>query len=300
LIQVNHITKYFEQFKALDDLCLHVKKGSVYGLIGPNGAGKTTVINHITGVYRPNGGEVLVNGQNCYENTAVKQKLLYIPDDLYFFATFSIQQMAKFYAETYENFNWERYETLKQVFGIHEKKLVSKLSKGMKKQVAFWLAISSMPDVLVLDEPVDGLDPVMRKKVWNLVVQDVSERQMTVLVSSHNLRELEDICDTVGILHRGHMLLEKELDDLKGDIHKFQVAFPQDGAVEQLEKELEVLHVSKMGSVSLLIIKGDRKKISDKIAEYNPLISDSVQLTLEEVFIYELGGIGYDIKDIFI
>lgn len=300
MIQVNHITKYFEQFKALDDLCLHVKKGSVYGLNGPNGAGKTTVINHITGVYRPNGGEVLVNGQNCYENTAVKQKLLYIPDDLYFFATFSIQQMAKFYAETYENFNWERYETLKQVFGIHEKKLVSKLSKGMKKQVAFWLAISSMPDVLVLDEPVDGLDPVMRKKVWNLVVQDVSERQMTVLVSSHNLRELEDICDTVGILHRGHMLLEKELDDLKGDIHKFQVAFPQDGAVEQLEKELEVLHVSKMGSVSLLIIKGDRKKISDKIAEYNPLISDSVQLTLEEVFIYELGGIGYDIKDIFI
>lgn len=300
MIQVNHITKYFEQFKALDDLCLHVKKGSVYGLIGPNGAGKTTVINHITGVYRPNGGEVLVNGQNCYENTAVKQKLLYIPDDLYFFATFSIQQMAKFYAETYENFNWERYETLKQVFGIYEKKLVSKLSKGMKKQVAFWLAISSMPDVLVLDEPVDGLDPVMRKKVWNLVVQDVSERQMTVLVSSHNLRELEDICDTVGILHRGHMLLEKELDDLKGDIHKFQVAFPQDGAVEQLEKELEVLHVSKMGSVSLLIIKGDRKKISDKIAEYNPLISDSVQLTLEEVFIYELGGIGYDIKDIFI
>lgn len=300
MIQVNHITKYFEQFKALDDLCLHVKKGSVYGLIGPNGAGKTTVINHITGVYRPNGGEVLVNGQNCYENTAVKQKLLYIPDDLYFFATFSIQQMAKFYAETYENFNWERYETLKQVFGIHEKKLVSKLSKGMKKQVAFWLAISSMPDVLVLDEPVDGLDPVMRKKVWNLVVQDVSERQMTVLVSSHNLRELEDICDTVGILYRGHMLLEKELDDLKGDIHKFQVAFPQDSAVEQLEKELEVLHVSKMGSVSLLIIKGDRKKISDKIAEYNPLISDSVQLTLEEVFIYELGGIGYDIKDIFI
>ncbi|MBU5449308.1 ABC transporter ATP-binding protein [Acetivibrio sp. MSJd-27] len=300
MIQVNHITKYFEQFKALDDLCLHVKKGSVYGLIGPNGAGKTTVINHITGVYRPNGGEVLVNGQNCYENTAVKQKLLYIPDDLYFFATFSIQQMAKFYAETYKDFNWERYETLKQVFGIHEKKLVSKLSKGMKKQVAFWLAISSMPDVLVLDEPVDGLDPVMRKKVWNLVVQDVSERQMTVLVSSHNLRELEDICDTVGILHRGHMLLEKELDDLKGDIHKFQVAFPQDGAVEQLEKELEVLHVSKMGSVSLLIIKGDRKKISDKIAEYNPLISDSVQLTLEEVFIYELGGIGYDIKDIFI
>lgn len=300
MIQVNHITKYFEQFKALDDLCLHVKKGSVYGLIGPNGAGKTTIINHITGVYRPDGGEVLINGQSCYENVAVKQKLLYIPDDLYFFATFSIRQMAKFYAETYTDFNWERYEKLKQVFAINDKKMVSKLSKGMKKQVAFWLAISSMPDVLVLDEPVDGLDPVMRKKVWNLVVQDVAERQMTVLVSSHNLRELEDICDTVGILHKGHMLLEKELDDLKGDIHKFQVAFSQDGVVEQLKKELEVLHISKIGSVNILIIKGNRKAISDKIAEYNPLISDSVQLTLEEVFIYELGGIGYDIKDIFI
>lgn len=300
MIQVNHITKYFEQFKALDDLCLHVKKGSVYGLIGPNGAGKTTIINHITGVYRPDGGEVLINGQSCYENVAVKQKLLYIPDDLYFFATFSIRQMAKFYAETYTDFNWERYEKLKQVFAINDKKMVSKLSKGMKKQVAFWLAISSMPDVLVLDEPVDGLDPVMRKKVWNLVVQDVAERQMTVLVSSHNLRELEDICDTVGILHKGHMLLEKELDDLKGDIHKFQVAFSQDGVVEPLKKELEILHISKIGSVNILIIKGNRKAISDKIAEYNPLISDSVQLTLEEVFIYELGGIGYDIKDIFI
>ncbi len=300
MIQVNHITKYFDQFKALNDLCLHVKKGSVYGLIGPNGAGKTTIINHITGVYRPDGGEVLIDGQNCYENRNIKQKLLYIPDDLYFFATFSIRQMAKFYADTYQDFSWERYEKLKQVFGINEKKLVSKLSKGMKKQVAFWLAISSMPDVLVLDEPVDGLDPVMRKKVWNLVVQDVAERQMTVLVSSHNLRELEDICDTVGILHKGHMLLEKELDDLKGDIHKFQVAFPVEGTVERLQEELNVLHSSKMGSVHLLIVKGDRKQINDKIAEYNPVIADSVQLTLEEVFIYELGGNGYDIKDIFI
>ncbi len=300
MIQVNHITKYFEQFKALNDLCLHVKKGSVYGLIGPNGAGKTTIINHITGVYRSDGGEVLIDGQNCYENPSIKQKLLYIPDDLYFFATFSIRQMAKFYADAYRDFSWERYEKLKQVFGINEKKMVSKLSKGMKKQVAFWLAISSMPDVLVLDEPVDGLDPVMRKKVWNLVVQDVAERQMTVLVSSHNLRELEDICDTVGILHKGHMLLERELDDLKGDIHKFQVAFPTDGAVEQLKEELNILHSSKMGSVHLLIIKGDRKQINNKIAEYNPLLADSIQLTLEEVFIYELGGNGYDIKDIFI
>ena len=300
MIQVNHVTKFFEQFKALDDLSLHVKKGSVYGLIGPNGAGKTTIINHITGVYRPNSGEVLVNNQPSYENIGMKQKLLYIPDDLYFFATFTIRQMAKFFSETYEDFSWDRYERLKQVFGINEKKLVSKLSKGMKKQVAFWLAISSKPDVLVLDEPVDGLDPVMRKKVWNLVVQDVAERQMTVLVSSHNLRELEDICDTVGILHRGHMLLEKELDDLKGDIHKFQVAFSEEGVTEQLERELEIMHTSKMGSVSLLIVKGNHREISDKIAEYNPLICDSVQLTLEEVFIYELGGIGYDIKDIFI
>ncbi len=300
MIQVNHITKYFENFCALDDLCLHVKKGSVYGLIGPNGAGKTTIINHITGVYRPNGGEVLVGGESSYENPKIKEKLLYIPDDLYFFGTFSIRQMAQFYAETYPEFSWERYEKLKQVFGMQEKRLVSKLSKGMKKQVAFWLSICSMPDVLVLDEPVDGLDPVMRKKVWNLVVQDVAERQMTVLVSSHNLRELEDICDTVGILHKGKMLLEKELDDLKGDIHKFQTAFPDPAAAEQLCAELNVLHSSKIGSVHLLIVKGDREEINRKIAGYKPLICDSVQLTLEEVFIYELGGHGYDIKDIFI
>jgi len=200
MIEVQKLTKSFGKYKVLDDLNLRVNKASVYGLLGPNGAGKTTLIKHLTGLYRQDQGIVTIDSQPIYENSEVKSQMVYIPDDLYFFSQYSIDETAKFYAKIYPEWNWNRYEQLKQVFPIDSKRRVVKLSKGMQKQVAFWLGICTMPRVMILDEPVDGLDPVMRKKVWNLILQDVAERQVSVLVSSHNLRELEDVCDHIGIL----------------------------------------------------------------------------------------------------
>ena len=299
MISVKNLTKTFEDTKALDGLNLHVKKGTVYGLIGPNGAGKTTVIKHLTGVYKQDSGSAEIDGVNVYENLSVKNKTLCIGDDLYFFPTYTIADMAKFYKGIYPDFDEERFKALKDVFKIDTKRRVRKLSKGMQKQVAFWLGISAKPDVLILDEPVDGLDPVMRRNVWRLMLSDVAERQMTVLVSSHNLRELEDVCDHVGIMHNGKIVLEKSLDEAKGNIHKVQVAFKEEFP-QSLKESLELLHEERFGSVYSLIVKGNIEEVKNKIMESSPLLCDTLPLTLEEVFIYELGGIGYETANIII
>ncbi len=299
MIKVKSVTKYFDNFKVLDEFSLEVRKGTIYGLIGPNGAGKTTIINHINGVLKPQSGEITINDQPVFENALVKQTVLNISDDWFYYSTFSIKEMAKFYKDVYPNFSQERYETIGQVFKIDEKRQIRKLSKGMKKQVAFWLSLSAMPDVLILDEPLDGLDPVMRKQVLNLVIADVADREMTVLVSSHNLRELEDICDWVGIIHKGKMILEKPLDDLKGNVHKYQVVLLDEFAAKLPEME-NILHISKTGSVFSLIVKGDPKETDRQIKALTPILCERVSLTLEEVFIYELGGLGYDFKNIII
>lgn len=297
MIKVNNVTKHFDNFMVLSDISLNVRKGTIYGLIGPNGAGKTTIINHINGVLKPESGEILIDGEEVFENTKVKEKVLNISDDWFYFSTFTIKEMASFYKDIYPKFNQKRYDTLKDVFKIDEKKQIRKLSKGMKKQVAFWLSLSAMPDVLILDEPLDGLDPVMRKQVLNLVIADVSDREMTVLVSSHNLRELEDICDWVGIIHNGKMILEKPLDDLKGSVYKYQVAFSEDKEAE-LNALDGVLSITKTGSVYSIIIKGELEETDAKIHSFLPVLCERVSLTLEEVFIYELGGLGYDFTNI--
>lgn len=299
MIEVKNLTKHFGKYKALDDLNIHVKKSSVYGLLGPNGAGKTTLIKHLTGVYRQDSGTVTIDGEPVYENPKIKSSLVYIPDDLFFFSQYSIEETAKFYSTIYPTWNWERYKLLKQVFPIETKRRIPQLSKGMQKQVAFWLGIAIMPQIMILDEPVDGLDPVMRKKVWNLILQDVAERETTVLVSSHNLRELEDVCDHVGILHNGKIMVEREFDNMKSDIHKLQVAYTGE-IPENLLPNVEVLHRSQNGSVLLLIVRGDRERILSAIKKTNPVILDILPLTLEEIFIYELGGMGYDIQNILI
>lgn len=299
MIKVEGVTKYFDTFKVLDNLSLHVRKGTIYGLVGANGAGKTTVINHINGVLHGDEGEIFINGEKVYENENVKKTVLSIADDWFYYATYTIKQMAQFYREIYPSFSRERYEKIKEVFSIDEKRQIRKLSKGMKKQVAFWLTLSCMPDVLILDEPLDGLDPVMRKQVLSLVISDVSEREMTVLVSSHNLRELEDICDWVGIIHQGKMVAEKPLDDLKGNLHKYQVVI--DEKYDDMLKNTDgVLHVSKTGSVYNVIIRGDIQSSEEKMLSLSPKLCERISLTLEEVFIYELGGLGYDYKNIII
>ncbi|EHQ89816.1 ABC transporter ATP-binding protein [Desulfosporosinus youngiae] len=299
MIEAQKLTKSFGNYKVLDDLNLKVEKGSVYGLLGPNGAGKTTLIKHLTGLYRQDQGTVSIADQPVYENPQVKGQMVYIPDDLYFFSQASIAETARFYAKIYPDWNWKRYEQLKQVFPIDSRRRVVKLSKGMQKQVAFWLGISSMPQVMILDEPVDGLDPVMRKKVWNLILQDVEERQISVLVSSHNLRELEDVCDHIGILHKGKIVVERELDDMKSEVHKFQLAFAGEIPEGFLEGP-EVLHRTRTGSILLLIARGDKNELLQRMKAANPLILDVLPLTLEEIFIYELGGMGYDIQNIII
>ncbi len=299
MIKVKGVTKYFDDFKVLDEICMEVRKGTIYGLIGPNGAGKTTLINHINGVLTPKKGEITINGENVYENEGIKQTVLNISDDWFYYSTFSIKEMAKFYRDIYPAFNMERYRAISEIFKIDEKRQIRKLSKGMKKQVAFWLSLSAMPDVLILDEPLDGLDPVMRKQVLNLVIADVADREMTVLVSSHNLRELEDICDWVGIIHKGKMILEKSLDDIKGDVHKYQLVL-RDEAAEQLDTMENILHKSKVGSVYSVIVRGEFKETDRQMQSLMPSLCEHISLTLEEVFIYELGGLGYDFKNIII
>jgi len=299
VIEVRKLSKSFGKLKALENVNINVNKGSVYGLLGPNGAGKTTLIKHLVGVYRQDAGTITIDGQPVYENPTVKSFLVYIPDDLYFFSQYSIEETAGFYASFCPTWNWERYRLLKQVFSIDPKRRITRLSRGMQKQVAFWLGISIMPRVMILDEPVDGLDPVMRKKVWNLVLQDVAERKTTVLVSSHNLRELEDVCDHVGILHNGTILVEKDLDDLKTDIHKLQVAFAGEVPPDLLQAGT-VLHREQSGSILQLIVRGDKDRLLSEVRRANPVILDILPLTLEEIFIYELGGIGYDIQSILI
>ena len=297
MIKVSNVTKTFDGFKALDDMSLEVSKGSVYGLIGPNGAGKTTIIKNLSGIYKPDSGEIFINGQNVFENTDIKKKVIYISDELFFYSTYSIKATAKMYAQLYPDFSWDRYENMKEIFKIDDKRKVRRLSKGMQKQVAFWLGICTKPDVMILDEPVDGLDPVMRKNVWSLVLSDVAENGTTVLISSHNLRELEDVCDHVGIMFNGKVVLQKSLDDVKGNIHKIQTAF-KNGFPKELNEKLEILHTSEFGSVTTIIAKGNTEAIKSEINAYNPLICDIIPLTLEEVFIYELGGLGYEFENI--
>ena len=299
MIQVNSLVKTFGGFKALDNMNLHVEESSVYGLIGPNGAGKTTIIKHLAGIYTQDSGDIKINGESVFENNGIKKDMALISDDLFFFSTYSILETAKYYSQIYPNWNWERFESLKSIFKIDVSRRVRRLSKGMQKQVAFWLSICAMPKIMLLDEPVDGLDPVMRRNVWRLMLQDVAERNMTVLVSSHNLRELEDVCDHVGIMHNGKIVLEKALDDVKGNIHKIQTAFA-DKFPETLDNSLEILHKEQFGSVYMMIVKGDSAKITNTIMQENPLICDILPLTLEEVFIYELGGMGYEFENIII
>ena len=296
MIEVRDVVKKFDGFAALDGASLSVPTGSVYGLVGPNGAGKSTIIRHLTGIYRQDSGTVSIGGESVWENAALKSRIAAIPDDWYYFSQANIRDMMRFYKGFYPNFSMERYEKLKEVFNIDEKKTIRRLSKGMQKQVAFWLALSCMPDYLVLDEPVDGLDPVMRRQVWSLMMGDVSERGTTVLVSSHNLRELEDVCDHVGIMDHGKVLLERSLAQLQDNMVKLQVVF-QDGVTE-VPADLPVLHASKVGRIHTLIMRMNAEEATAKLSTYNPMLVDAVPLTLEEIFIYELGGADYAVKNI--
>ncbi len=291
MLELKNITKTFGNFKALDDLSMTVPKGAVYGLVGPNGAGKSTAIRHAVGVYRPDSGTVTFDGQHVYENPDIKVRMCSIPDEIFFFPSATLEDMHSYYKGLYPQFDDVLFDKLYEVFQLPKKSQIRRFSKGMQKQAAFHLSICTRPDMLILDEPVDGLDPVMRRQVWSLLLSDVAQRETTVLISSHNLRELEDICDHVGIMDHGKMLLEKSLADMQGATHKLQI-------VGQVPQELEVLHESSSGRLQTLVVRGSAEEIAQRVQAANPAYFDVLPLSLEEIFIYELGGVDYEVKNI--
>ena len=291
MLELRQLTKTFGDFKALDDLTMTVPRGTVYGLVGPNGAGKSTAIRHILGVYRPDSGEVLFNGNPIYENPEAKTRIASIPDDVFYFASATLEEMKRFYKGIYPQFDEALYEKLFDAFRLPRKSPIRRFSKGMQKQAAFQLSLCCRPDLLVLDEPVDGLDPVMRRQVMSLILSDVAQRETTVLISSHNLRELEDICDHVGIMDKGKMLLERSLADMQGATHKLQL-------VGETPDNLEILHESASGRLKTLVVRGNPEEIAAKVKAADPVYFDILPLSLEEIFIYELGGVDYAVKNI--
>ena len=298
MIEVKNVAKSFDGFHALDGLTMTEPRGAIYGLVGPNGAGKSTILRHLSGAYRQDSGEILLEGSAIYENPQAKIRMCGIPDELYYFGSANVREMMRFYRHIYPHFDMERYEKLKEAFpAISEKQAIRRMSKGMQKQAAFWLALCCRPDYLLLDEPVDGLDPVMRRQVWSLLMGDVAEHGTTVVVSSHNLRELEDVCDHVGILSHGRMALERSLTELQGGTVKLQIAFRQEQPPE-LPEDVHVLHRSNLGRVYTYILRGSADEVMDRFAAYDPLFQEALPLSLEEIFVYEMGGEDYAVRDI--
>ena len=291
MLEMQNVTKTFGDFTALKNLSLTVPKGAVYGLVGPNGAGKSTAIRHLTGIYRPDSGTITMDGQPIYENPEIKAAIGYIPDDIFYYPSATLEDMRKFYKGIYPQFDDALFDRLYDVFRLPKKGQIRRFSKGMQKQAAFHLALCTRPKALILDEPVDGLDPVMRRQVMSLILSDVAEYGTTVLISSHNLRELEDVCDHVGIMDHGEMLMEKSLADMQGNTHKLQI-------VGGVPEGLEILHESVSGRLTTLIVRGAAWEISTKAAAAKPAYFDVLPLSLEEIFIYELGGADYAVKEI--
>lgn len=291
MLEMKNVVKTFGHVTALDNLSLTVPKGAVYGLVGPNGAGKSTAIRHLTGIYRPDKGEVTLEGMPVFENPGAKGRIGYIPDDVFYYPGATLEEMRKFYKGIYPKFDDALFARLHEIFQLPVNTPIRRYSKGMQKQAAFHLTMCIHPEVLILDEPVDGLDPVMRRQVMSVILADVAEHGTTVLISSHNLRELEDVCDHVGIMDKGRMLLERSLADMQGNTHKLQI-------VGDTPEGLEILHESASGRLKTLIVRGQAWEISTKAAAAKPAYYDLLPLSLEEIFIYELGGVNYAVQDI--
>jgi ABC-2 type transport system ATP-binding protein len=299
MIQLHKVSKQFEGRESVHNVSLSIEKGSVYGLLGSNGAGKTTLLKILSGIYKPESGEAKIEGEPVFENPLIKQKLFFLADTPAFLPQYNIKQMASFYSRLYKSWDQERFVELGGILGIDPKIKLHKFSKGVQRQAAFWLALSCRPEVLILDEPVDGLDPVVRKKIKSILMEEVAFREMTILISSHNLEEIEDLCDHVGILHQGRILVEKELDELKSEFHKIQIAFRQEPPAGLFDR-LHILQKEQRGSVISCIVKGEQTAIEAVVNIFEPVIFDLLPLTLEEIFIHEMGDAGYAVKQILV
>lgn len=297
MIQVNALTKKFGDFTALDALDCTIPAGCVYGLVGSNGAGKSTLLRLICGVYRPDGGNVTLDGKNVYENTELKSRMAFVPDELYFLPQASMKRMAQAYAAFYPRFDHARFEELAASFKLDVRANLNTFSKGMRRQAATILALSCRTDYLFLDETFDGLDPIMRNLVKKTLYADVAERGSTAVLTSHSLRELEDTCDQLALLHKGGIVFESDVQNLKTTLFKVQIAFAHDYDHTAF-RGFDVLNFTKQGSVSNLIVRGDREQVIETLRRKSPILMEVLPLTLEEVFLYEMESLGYTFDDI--
>ena len=297
MIQINKVTKKFDKFVAVNDLSCEIQDSCIYGLVGSNGAGKSTLLRMIMGIYKPDDGEILIDGVNLKNHPEIKNKLSFVPDELFFLPQSNMLDMSKFYADFYKNFSRERFNHLTEVFGLDPKKKLSTFSKGMRRQAAIILSLSCMADYVFLDETFDGIDPVIRNLIKKVIYADVCERNATFVLTSHSLRELEDTCDQLALLHKGGIVFESNIENLKTALFKVQIAFTEDYGKEKFDG-IEMVSYQKHGSVSVLIIRGDREETSQKLRAMNPILFEILPLSLEEVFVYEMDALGYEFNNV--
>lgn len=298
MIEVRNINKNFDSIKAIDNITAQIEEGHVFGLIGTNGAGKSTFMRILCGVLKPDSGQVLIDGEEVYDNPAVKAKLFYISDDQYFFKTGTPKDMLKFYETYYTGFDSEKFKVLMKAFDLDLNRKVNTFSKGMKKQLSVICGVCAGTKYLLCDETFDGLDPVMRQAVKSIFVKEIEERGMTPIIASHNLRELEDICEYVGLLHRGGILLAKDMEDMKINIHKMQVVIKDEETLPKIKERFEVVKVESRGALYTVTIRGKREDVDQFMLEINPIFYELLPLSLEEIFISETEVKGYDIKSL--
>lgn len=295
MIEAVNLTKRFDDITAAANINAVIKDGSVFGLIGTNGAGKSTFLRMAAGILKPDEGYITIDGQNVFENEKVKSRFFYISDEQYFFGNATPEEMMIYYSNLYHKFDKPRFLHLLSNFELNKKRKINTFSKGMKKQLSVVLGICANTDYIFCDETFDGLDPVMRQTVKSLFAGDMEERNLTPIIASHNLRELEDICDHVGLLHKGGILLSKELDDMKLNIHKIQCVLAPELEAGNLAG-IDIIHVEKRGSLLTLTVRGTRENIESIMQSYHPVFFEMIPLSLEEIFISETEVVGYDIK----
>lgn len=295
MISVLNASKKYKNHIAVNDVSFEVNEGSVCGLLGANGAGKTTLLKVIAGIYRTDSGSVKIKDQEVFENLDVKKDCFFMPDIPFSFPGYTVRQMANFYKSTYKNWSESHFKSLEVHFNISTDTKISSLSKGMQRQVSFWLAFSTKPKVLLLDEPMDGLDPVMRKQIREIVIREVASENLTVLISSHNLRELEDMCDAVVMMHKGACVLKRNTDDLSMSYQKVQVALSSEEE-EIFIKMFNPFKIEKRGNIINCVIKDTDQEFQTKLETLNSTFVELVPLTLEEIFIYEMEKAGYVVE----
>ena len=300
MIEIRELTKTFEGIRAVDNITTTIHEGQIFGLVGSNGAGKSTFLRLLSGIMKADQGTILIDGQKVFENLEIKNEICFLPSTAYFFPNATVRVMKNYYKMVYKKFDEKKFDELAEKFHVEMDRKISTFSKGMKKQVSMLLGICARTKYLFCDETFDGLDSVMRQAVKSLFALEVINREFTPIIASHNLREIEDICDTVGLLHKGGILFTKDMEEMKFHMHKVQCVIDNPIAEERLLAELQVLHHEKSGSLLSFTARGTKEEILDRIKERDPVFVEALPLTLEEIFISEMEVKGYDIKHFFL